>query len=258
MCVGSAVPLSSPPPPSLAPVTSSANASPKRTTPNASPAHYGGIRNKIRAPSEGQLTGLPKGRVIERTKSLEDVLAGMSRDQNRKQSPLAERKFRAPIQLGRNAPGSPPPPPHPYTTSNNSTGSDQVDGPRTPITKQSKPEPAKKIAGKKLYHKLNLPPIPDQESRANNPPPLMTPPHYSSAAGMPFSPSAVTRSPLAQAVPKTYIAIEQYQSQGEGCLSFCEGDRCVLVNSVGGWWLVNIGGSAEFWQADQRVSHILQ
>ena len=240
-------------------MTSSANASPKRTTPNASPSHYAGRKYAARG-SEGQLTGLPKGRVIERTKSLEDVLSGMSsREQNRKQSPLAERKFRAPFQLGRNAPGSPPPAPAPYT-SNNSIGSDQVDGPRTPTTKQPKPEPAKKIAGKKMYHKLSLPPPPEQESRVNNPtPPLITPSHCIPAAAPPFSPSIVTRSPLTQAVPKTYVAIEQYQSQGEGCLSFREGDKCVLVNSVGPWWLVNIGGRegwtpAEFWQADQRVS----
>ena len=235
----------------------STNGSPRRPPGSCPtpPSPYSPKRSPKKQQSEGELHGLPRGKVLERTKSLEDILANLCKDQNKKLSPLTQRRVQAPLQLGRNAPSPPPP---------FKSGSDQNDGGgarvTTPTTKPAtkKPEPARRVAGKKPYHRLNvsaLPPPLEQESRYNSPPNVTPPLHHGNSSPV-FSPSAVGRSN-----PKTYVAIENYQSQGEGCLSFREGDRCVLVNSVGGgWWLVNIGGKegwtpAEFWQEDHRVSH---
>ena len=57
-------------------------------------------------------------------------------------------------------------------------------------------------------------------------------------------------------LPKTYVSISSYTSETEGCLSFNEGDRCVLIQqNKEGWWLVNIGGRegwtpGEYWKED--------
>ena len=59
-----------------------------------------------------------------------------------------------------------------------------------------------------------------------------------------------------QQLPKTYISVSSYTSQGSECLSFSKGDRCLLIQqSTDGWWLVNVGGRegwtpGEYWQED--------
>jgi len=57
-------------------------------------------------------------------------------------------------------------------------------------------------------------------------------------------------------LPKTYVSIASYSTQVKECLSFSEGDKCVLIqNSPDGWWLVNIGGRegwtpGEYWKEE--------
>lgn len=59
---------------------------------------------------------------------------------------------------------------------------------------------------------------------------------------------------------KTYVALSDYQSDIAGCLSFQEGDKCVLLRkTLDGWWLVNIGGREGwtpegFWKEEAWVS----
>lgn len=80
----------------------------------------------------------------------------------------------------------------------------------------------------------------------------------------------VNRPPLLHTVstpnmelPKTYISVASYTSQAKECLSFSEGDKCVLIQqSPDGWWLVNIGGRegwtpGEYWKEDS-VSLIME
>lgn len=59
-----------------------------------------------------------------------------------------------------------------------------------------------------------------------------------------------------RALLKTYVAVSSYSSQTEQCLTFSEGDKCVLITqNRDGWWLVNIGGRegwtpGEYWEED--------
>ena len=184
---------------------------------------------------------VPQGRVLERTKSLEDMLSSDGSDK-KPSSPLLVKKFNdGPKNNGRSEydhlemkPVEPNSSPH--------------------LTR--KPEPAKKQFHKSAstasegFRKVNSPPVfPPPNDYTDSPPPL-PPPN--------FSPSQPSKGPF---VPKTYLAIESYDSQAPGCLSFNAGDRCILVRqSNGGWWYVNIGGiegwtPGDFWQEDNtRVS----
>ncbi len=118
-------------------------------------------------------------------------------------------------------------------------------------------------AAKKPFHKSIVGSTPSSpgEFRKTNSPPVLSPPRNITDGPPPvhppiFSPSHSSKGPF---VPKTYIAIESYNSQAAGCLGFNAGDRCILVRqSNGGWWFVNIGGKegwtpGDFWQEDSRV-----
>lgn len=214
---------------------------------------------------------IPTGRVLQRTKSLEDLLAKTAEEG--KSSPMMQRKggegkMVPLLQLGRNAPPTsngydhikptpnpkpniPIPPPQVITANGNGSS--------------KKPEPAKK--SRKPYNLFKIvssndskpepvisaPVIPTPTKNSNSPPPPPPPSH------LPPPPSHLP--PSTSVLPKTYIAIEDYSSQAPGCLSFKAGDRCVLVKqSLEGWWYVNVGGNegwtpGEFWQEDQRVRY---
>ena len=190
------------------------------------------------------LNNITKGSVLQRTKSLEDLLSKSS------PNPSMPGKTDGPpaIQLGRNVPISngydhikPLPNPKPTSSPN---ASPQL---------AKKPEAAKKQ--KKPYSIFKI----SSNSDVKQEPVISSPVVVQST-----NPSVDIVSPLSSQnlPPRTYIAIEDYESQAPGCLSFKQGERCVLVKQAGGgWWLVNIGGQegwtpGEFWEEDQKVRTI--
>lgn len=228
----------------IVPVTASFNVTPKK------PAPYHTRKFPTKQQSDNQIVP-SRSAVLAKTKSLEDLLSEMQEKQQGS-SPVMQRKGKGFLQLGRNIPSA------------SNSGADQTDGGSPSASNQvtKKPEAARKVAGKNPYHRLNVvgrPASPDLQSKSASNYPNHSPQHnhYTSR---PIDSPGGNRSP-SHSIAKTYIAIADYKSQADGCLSFNEGDRCVLVSSAGEWWLVNIGGRegwtpAEFWQ-EQRVSMIL-
>ena len=205
---------------------------------------------------ESQDDVVPRGRVLERTKSLEDLL-GMDAGKNIPGSPLSSRK----IYAGENTPNIG------QKVTKNDYDRLELKGVEKPTNNNKKPEPAKK----KPYHKSVAGSSPSSPGRFHKvqSPPTSAPPYQSSSKNMvdgvaiPPPPSVhAPSSSKGSFVPKTYIAIEGYESQAPGCLSFNAGDHCVLVRqSSGGWWYVNIGGRegwtpGDFWEEDKRVSEL--
>ena len=183
---------------------------------------------------------VPQGRVLERTKSLEDML---SCDGDKKpSSPLMTKKQTDVAK---------------QTLKSEYDHLDLRPAEHTPNSSPNisrKPDPARKIHKSALknlpsmpadFRKLNNPPVTSPTNDYTDSPPPLPPPN--------FSPSQSSKGSF---IPKTYIAIESYASQAQGCLSFNAGDRCMLVRqSNGGWWYVNLGGiegwtPGDFWKED--------
>ena len=180
---------------------------------------------------------VPQGRVLERTKSLENVL-----------SLGGDKKISSPV-MKRTSSNQQRPPLNDYDHLEVKSSDQHA----TVNNATKKPEPAKKH-----FHKSVIGSAPSSpgEFRKTNSPPVLSPPHdfTDNPPALPppnFSPSHLSA--------KSYLAIESYDSQAPGCLSFTAGDRCMLVRqSNGGWWYVNIGGKegwtpGDFWQEDSRV-----
>ncbi len=183
---------------------------------------------------------VPQGRVLERTKSLENML-----------SPDGDKKPSSPLMAKK---------PNDVAKQTSKSEYDHLDirpAEHTPNSSPNisrKPDPARKLHKSAL---TNLPSVPADFRKINNPP-ITSPPHNYTDSPPPlpppnFSPSQSSKGSF---TPKTYIAIESYASQASGCLSFNAGDRCMLVRqSNGGWWYVNLGGTegwtpGDFWQED--------
>ncbi len=190
---------------------------------------------------------------------MEDILSASPKEspsQQRHSPPLNHRNTR---QLPEPPPRNPQPimPPHLKDRTHPGVGVDFVDGPIA----SPKPRPAKIIAGKKpkvssngdiQSFRLPDPPHAEQNRYDDVSRWTLSPPHAPLVHSM--------SQPAGEAAfPKTYVAISSYNSQAPGCLSFRDGDRCILVNKTqDGWWLVNIGGRegwtpGDFWEEEKRV-----
>ena len=194
----------------------------------------------------------------------------------RQHSPPFERKFplpstpRVPISPSQLKERSKSPP----------TGVDTLDG---RFLGTVKPKPAKILAGKgkkttpncqpAIFVDVNSPHSQEQQqpkdyrNDALLSPPSNSPRGFTSIPALHAPLTHSTSMPgesVFESVPKTYVAVSSYYSQMDGCLSFSEGDKCVLVHADNreGWWLVNIGGQegwtpGEFWREEKRVSVLL-
>lgn len=196
---------------------------------------------------------VPQGRVLERTKSLENLLSG--------DSSVKERNIPSPKPSSNHDPLTPTifKKHNDYDhlevsekqASSNPSSPNVAKKPDPPVNR--KPLQNKSVLGYSPsspaeFRKVNSPPTNDNEF-TDGPAPPLPPPN--------FSPSHHSKGSF---VPKTYLAIESYEGQAPGCLSFNAGDKCSLIRqSNGGWWYVNIGGvegwtPGEFWQENTRVS----
>ena len=196
--------------------------------------------------------------VLTRTKSLEDLLSSSP-----KECTTPPRQHSPPNDW-HNQTSQPPArvpllPPHMRENTQPAGGGDVVLG-------NVKPRPAKYRAGK--------------ARRANGDPGVISPPELppnehsflnrSTRGSSPHRPLMHTISepspkenshsvPATDLVPKTYVAVSDYTSQAAGCLSFSQGDKCVVLQKTrDGWWLVNMGGREgwtprDFWQEERRV-----
>lgn len=190
---------------------------------------------------------VPQGRVLERTKSLEDLLSGDNARRKNNSSPKPSSE--EPVIVKKH----------------NDYDHLDISNQSTSFSNPSSPSNIKKSDlsfGRKQHHKAMLSNSPSSpaEFRKINSPPTNDFTDGGSAPPLPqpnFSPSHHSKGSF---IPKTYLAIESYESQAPGCLSFNAGDKCSLIRqSNGGWWYVNIGGvegwtPGEFWQENSRVS----
>lgn len=193
--------------------------------------------------------------VLTRTKSLEDILSSSPKEHlpQRQHSPPYNRKNlrQVPEPPPRNT--QPLMPPH---LKDRVHSMDSVDGP----VGSPKPRPAKIIAGKARkngeFSGVKLPELSVSESGGG-----VTKNTFVSPTHRPLLQS-ISQPTLGVGFPLTYVAMSSYTSQAPGCLSFSEGDKCVVINTTkDGWWLVNIGGRegwtpGEFWREEKRVREL--
>jgi hypothetical protein len=198
----------------------------------------------------------PKGRVLMRTKSLEDLLSNPPIKASGPQAQHQENECSTKL-IGTSQSTY-------YDTSKNAPNNKQECRPNSPPPLAKKPEPAKKT--KKPYNLFKI----VSSSAASNEKmehvishPIVTQ-TTNPAIDLSNPPSCIPSSLSNNAAkgPRSYIAIEDYESQAPGCLSFKMGDKCVLLRQAGGgWWLVNIGGiegwtPGEFWEEDKRSTSV--
>ena len=140
-----------------------------------------------------------------------------------------------------------------------------------------KPKPGKVKVGKAkkrsssnvelcLSHTKNSE-VPHHLLQSSSPPRGPSPVHrsitHSTSVPLHPVPNRLGRLPKESVHLKTYVAMSDYQSQDDGCLSFQAGDKCVLLRKTNdGWWLVNIGGREGwtpegFWKEEAWVSHVV-
>ena len=140
-----------------------------------------------------------------------------------------------------------------------------------------KPKPGKVKVGKAkkrsssnvelcLSHTKNSE-VPHHLLQSSSPPRGPSPVHrsitHSTSVPLHPVPNRLGRLPKESVHLKTYVAMSDYQSQDDGCLSFQAGDKCVLLRKTkDGWWLVNIGGREGwtpegFWKEEAWVSHVV-
>ena len=128
-----------------------------------------------------------------------------------------------------------------------------------------------------LHNRTTSPPaVHSRQGSSPSPAPLPPPPltlssSLSSQENQPLFSTSIPEShkPLAHTIsepsfvdsnfPRTFVAVDSYSPQAEGCLSFSAGDKCVLIQKTpNGWWLVNLGGRegwvpGEYWNEEIRV-----
>lgn len=243
--------------------------SPSRQPPPPPPQPYALHKSSKKSRSSNPLPFLKQP--LARAKSLEDLLSSPPKQQpvQRQHSPPSNRR------IGDQPLAKVPLLPSHLKERNQSEDRDFVDANIIPI---AKPKPAKLRAGKgkKPISNGQLPlrnaSQPEEQRldllrrNARSPSPhkplsqtISAPSHPVPTPTPQFQQGRQTEAVL----PKTYFAISDYASQVEGCLSFREGDRCVLLQKTrDGWWLVNIGGRegwtpGDFWEEETRVRGLL-